>query len=211
MPVDQDPAYFLELQTRTGWGQTLASFASWCAPQPGWRVLDIGCGPGLLPALFSGYGCQAWGIDLDMAMFQPAPLYPQVALASVYALPFADQSFDLLTASNLLFLLAEPRQALAEMSRVLRGEQDHPRSGQLCLLNPSEKISVAAARTLAEARGLTGLAYESLLNWAGRAEAHARWDDAQLSALLADAGLQLQRSELRIGPGLARLACALRV
>lgn len=201
----QDASYFLDLQTSTGWGQTLAAFASWCAPQSGWRTLDVGCGPGMLPALFGRAGCQAFGVDLDWGMFKPAPLHGQVALADVYALPFTPGTFDLLTASNLVFLLEQPQSALVEMHRVLRP------GGRLCLLNPSEKMSLPTARHLADQRGLAGLARDTLLNWAQRAETHARWDTAQLSSRLQAAGLKLERSELRVGPGLARLACALRV
>lgn len=201
----RDASYFLDLQTSTGWGQTLAAFAAWCAPRAGERSLDVGCGPGLLPALFGRAGCQAIGVDLDWGMFQPAPLHRQVAQADVYALPFARETFDLLTASNLVFLLEQPQPALVEMRRVLRP------GGRLCLLNPSEKMSLQTARQLADQRSLTGLARDTLLNWAQRAETHARWDTGQLSSHMLAAGLKLERSDLRVGPGLARFACALRV
>lgn len=201
----QDASYFLDLQTSTGWGQTLAGFAAWCAPQVGWRTLDVGCGPGLLPALLGRAGCWSVGVDLDGGMFRPAPLHAQVAQADVLQLPFEAQSFDLVTASNLLFMLEQPQPALVELRRVLRA------AGRLCLLNPSERMSVGAANQLALQRGLAGLAHETLLNWAWRAETHARWDAEQLAILLNAAGLELERSELRVGPGLARWACALRV
>lgn len=202
---NQDASYFLDLQTSTGWGQTLAGFAAWCAPQAGWRTLDVGCGPGLLPALLGRAGCWSVGVDLDAGMFQPAPLHAQVVQAHGLYLPFGGQSFDLVTASNLLFLLERPQAVLVELRRVLRT------AGRLCLLNPSERMSVQAASQLAAQRGLEGLARETLLNWARRAETHARWDADQLAILLAAAGLALERTDLRVGPGLARLACALRV
>jgi hypothetical protein len=47
--------------------------------------------------------------------------------------------------------------------------------GELCLLTPSENLSVAAARTLANQRGLDGTTRESLLHWARNAETHIRW------------------------------------
>ena len=59
--LNKDSNYFHELQSQTGWGHMLASFARWCAPKPGWRVLDVGCGPGLLPAIFAQAGCHAYG------------------------------------------------------------------------------------------------------------------------------------------------------
>lgn len=206
--LDRDADYFLELQTRTGWGQVLGSFASWCASRldsttrPTGSALDIGCGPGLLPALLSRQGFWAVGVDLEMAMFLHAPLHSLVLQADGLRLPFAMQSFCLVTASNYLFLMMDPVSALGEMVRVLRT------GGQVCLLNPSEKMSVAAARELADARNLSGLARDTLLNWAQRAEVHQRWDEPQMQALLASAGLQLQHTELRLGPGLARFTRA---
>ena len=201
----RDVDTFLELQTQTGWGRTLAGFAAWCQAQPGWRVLDVGCGPGLLPALFARQGCNALGLDLEADMFLPQPLHPQVLVAHGEALPFPGGMFDLVTASNLLFLLEQPAPAVVELRRVLCA------GGRLCLLNPSEAMSVQAAGMLADQRGLDGLARETLLNWARRAESYARWDAEALAGLLEAAGLKLERTELRVGSGLARLACALRV
>jgi SAM-dependent methyltransferase len=193
-----DAEYFLELQTQTGWGRTLAGFAAWCQAQPGWRVLDVGCGPGLLPALFARQGCPATGIDLDAAMFLPQPLHPQVLCASAEMLPFASGIFDLVTASNLLFLLADSRPVLSEMRRVARA------GGVLALLNPSELLDQNAAAALADARALEGLARQTLLNWAARAEANHRWTEAETRSLLVSSGIQPVEISLRVGPGFAR-------
>ncbi|MFM8319341.1 MAG: class I SAM-dependent methyltransferase [Chloroflexota bacterium] len=227
---------FLEIQTQTGWGRVLQMFAGWCGVQPGWLALDVGCGPGLLVDELARRGARAAGVDLDLDALaagrryfaQPGALpagsssaggspegsspegssplgsVPALAQADAPRLPFAAGQFDLLTAVNVLFLLPDPPGALREMARLLCP------GGLLALLNPSERMSVAAAAALADARGLAGLERQSLLDWAGRAEAHARWDEAALRALLAEAGLRLLRTELKTGPGLARLACAVR-
>jgi len=157
-----------ELQTNTGWKRTLEAFAAWCAPQPGSLVLDIGCGPGLLPALLARAGCRAYGADLDGRMLRTPRLHPDLVQADILRLPFPGGVFHLLTASNLLFLLPDPEAALGEMGRLLRP------GGQVCVLNPSEHMSVAAAAELAEQRDLKDLARDSLLNWAALAEKHAR-------------------------------------
>ncbi len=168
MDIQNDATYFLTLQTETAWGRMLASFARWCAPPPGSRCLDVGCGPGLLPALLAQDGHQAIGADLDPAMFQPQPLHPNVLVADVLALPFPTASFELITASNVLFLLPDPAAALAALARRLAV------GGQICLLNPSEKMSITAATALADENNLAGLARETLLNYAGRAERYQR-------------------------------------
>jgi len=190
---------FLEIQTRTPWGRTLQSFCEWCQPRPGWRTLDVGCGPGLLPALLGQQGCRAFGVDLADGMLS-AHLHPSLVQAQAQALPFPPRSFNLVTATNLLFLLDDPQSILGEMARLLR--QD----GQIAVLNPSERMSIAAATALADQRELQGLDRYSLLDWAARAEARNRWDHAGLAALFDHAGLKLEQSMLKIGPGLARFA-----
>jgi ubiquinone/menaquinone biosynthesis C-methylase UbiE len=196
----QDAETFLEVQTQTGWGRTLAYFADWCQAKPGWRVLDIGCGPGLLPAMFDRQGCQAIGIDIDNAMFSPQPLHTRVACADAVNLPFDAGIFQLVTASNLLFLLPEPQVVLKEIRRVTQS------GGQIGLLNPSELLNWQAAADLADARHLEGLARQSLLNWAARAESNHRWSESETKALLVDAGIRLVETEIKVGPGFARFA-----
>lgn len=199
--IEPDPARFYRLQTASGWQRVLADFADWTEPQPGWRSLDIGCGPGLLPGLLAARGLRSCGIDCDPQVYAAGRLHDQLALAEALSLPFPAGAFELVTASNLLFLLPDPLAALIEMRRLLA------RGGRLALLNPSEKMSVQAAARLADQRQLNDFARQTLLDWAQRAEAHRRWSEAETSALFQAGGLALERTALRIGPGLARLAC----
>lgn len=189
---------FVAIQTQTGWGRVLASFADWCGAQTGWSTMDAGCGPGLLPAILHRRGCRAVGIDLDATMLHPTRLHPDLAQADVYRPPFPPGNFHLVTASNLLFLLSDPIPALQALARLTRKE------GQVCLLNPSENLSLVSATYLAEERGLVGVARDSLLNWAQRAESHRRWSENELVDLYASAGLTLVETTLKMGPGLAQ-------
>lgn len=191
-------ADFLAIQTQTAWGKTLEEFSDWCAPQAGERILDVGCGPGLLPALFATrHRAAAYGVDTDLSLLAAAPAPVPLTCASIYALPFPAASFDMLTATNVLFLLGDPLRALREMTRLLAP------GGQICLLNPSPLLSTAAAESLANARGLTGKNRDSLLGWARRAEKHARWSVEDTRRLARRAGLTLTESALRVGPGFA--------
>ena len=202
MPLPaNDHDYFLELQTKTGWGRTLARFLAWCLPAAPARVLDVGTGPALAPALAAQQGYTAVGVDNDPAMLAQS-LHPAVALADAERLPFPAGAFDLTLASNLLYLLPEPLPVLREMARVTAS------GGRVAVLNPSEGMSVAAATALADARGLTGLARETLLNLAARAEANYRWDADALAALFARAGLQMTATRTTMGPGLLRWGMA---
>jgi len=190
---------FLAIQTQTGWARALQGFADWCRPQAGWLTLDVGCGPGLLSALLAERGCRAFGVDIDKASLAQR-LHPPLAQAGAERLPFPAGSFHLVTASNLLFFLPDPEAALLEMRRLVRPD------GWVALLNPSERMSIPVATEFADRRGLVGLDRLSLLDWAARAQAHHRWDEAGLVELFAQAGLILQESALKFGPGLARLA-----
>lgn len=195
---------FLEVQTRSAWGRTLADLVDWCsAPAPGSLTLDAGCGPGLFPALLkTRYRVQAIGLDLDLGLLRSAPTLLPLAQAAAQALPFAASSFSLVTAANLVFLLPQPLAALREFRRVLQP------GGELILLNPSELLTVQAAQMLADSRGLEGKNRASLLAWAANAEKFGGWSEETAQNLLAAAGFFLRESVLRVGPGFARLVRA---
>ncbi len=189
---------FLEIQTQTAWGKTLADFCDWCAPRAGAHILDAGCGPGLLPALFAArHRAAAYGVDTDLLLLAAAPAPTLRVCASIHALPFPAAAFDMLTATNVLFLLGDPLRALREMARLL------VTGGQICLLNPSPTLSVDSATRLANSRSLTGKNRDSLLGWARRAEKHTRWSEDDTRRLAHRAGLELVESTRRVGPGFA--------
>ncbi len=198
--LSRDSDYFKELQTQTGWGRTLFGFAAWCKPQPGWRVLDVGCGPGLLPHIFAKLGCQATGIDLDISMLRPTPLHHDVVVADVYDLPSKPLTFNLITASNLVFLLNEPVQALRGLIPFL------VTGGRIAMLNPSEALNEQAAIQYADEIGLQGIAHETLVNWARRAVANHHWTEKETISLYRAAGMRCMESELKVGPGFGRFS-----
>lgn len=196
-----DFSNFLDVQTKTAWGRTLAEFASFCGPEPASLILDIGCGPGLLPAIFTRKGHTAFGIDADFSLLS-STLAPNLIQADALDLPFQPSTFNLITTTNVLFLLDDPLIALHEWTRILAPD------GELCLLNPSENLGESAATRLADERGLHGTVRKSLLNWAQNAEHHFRWTEDETRDLLSRAGLQLEESVLRVGPGFARFVRA---
>ncbi len=195
---------FLDIQSKTPWGRTLAEFGVWCQPRAGSWLLDAGTGPGLFPARMAQSGCRAVGVDTDFSLLASG-FFPIMARAAIERLPFPSATFDLVTATNVIFLLGDPLAALRECRRVLRAD------GQVCLLNPSEHLNVASATALADARGLEGRNRESLLGWARRAEKHGGWTEEYAAKLLARAGLRVTETVLRVGPGFARFTRAIKV
>jgi ubiquinone/menaquinone biosynthesis C-methylase UbiE len=92
------------------------------APQPGERVLDIGCGTGNHLLFFSKLGLDINGIDASLYMINRARerLGSRVLLKQARAedLPFDDNEFDLAVFINTLEFLDDPLQALGEAGRV---------------------------------------------------------------------------------------------
>ncbi|HJQ47628.1 MAG TPA: methyltransferase domain-containing protein [Amycolatopsis sp.] len=87
----------------------------------GSRVLDVGCGPGSITRGFVPYvgDGRVFGVDTVPAQFPTESTVDFVA-ASVYDLPLAPESIDLVFAHGLFEHLARPADALRELRRVLR-------------------------------------------------------------------------------------------
>jgi len=205
----QPSVYFAAVQATTGWGRVLETFAEFCRVEAGRRVLDVGCGPGGLARHFAARACRTVGLDRDHSMVVLAAAAGGNGFRSTRGdaqhLPFAGQSFDLVTATNVIFLIDEPQAGVAEMARVVR------RGGRLAMLNPSERMSTDAAARLADERGLTGIERTSLLGWARAAEERHRFSEEETGRLIEGAGCRILHQTTRIGTGLARLTLAERV
>ena len=90
-------------------------------------VLDAGCGPGFFSILLSKAGCRAVGVDGSVGMLRHASenaaqegVFPVFIKGDCHALPFADNSFDLVVSRNLTHALRDHRKVYAEWRRVLR-------------------------------------------------------------------------------------------
>ena len=96
--------------------------------RPGMRLLDAGCGPGSITAGLVKYVApgEVVGVDAEPGILETAREFgagvPNLSFeeASVYALPYEDNSFDVAYAHQLMQHLADPTAALREMGRVVR-------------------------------------------------------------------------------------------
>jgi 2-polyprenyl-6-hydroxyphenyl methylase/3-demethylubiquinone-9 3-methyltransferase len=108
--------YFSEILEK-GYGQDLSQV----------RLLDIGCGGGVLTEEFASMGCQVTGIDISPRSIEIArkhaartglPIEYQVGSAT--QLPFKPGSFDAVSCCDVLEHIDGWKQAIAEAGRVLR-------------------------------------------------------------------------------------------
>lgn len=87
------------------------------------RVLDVGCGDGLLTVDVASRGRVAVGLDLDAASLSRARAraggHAAFVRADMLRLPFADGTYDAVVSIAAVHF-ADPTVALAEMARVLR-------------------------------------------------------------------------------------------
>ena len=91
--------------------------------QPGQRLLDVGCGAGLLLRAARDRGLTACGIDVARTAMAMAAGYARgarLANANAQELCFADRSFDLVTCIGTLERVLDREAALAEVRRVAR-------------------------------------------------------------------------------------------
>jgi ubiquinone/menaquinone biosynthesis C-methylase UbiE len=151
--------------------------------------------------------CDALGVDADPDMIARAAdlsrAQPRVQFRAgdALALPFSPpEAFDLVTATNLIFLLPDPLAGLKEMARVGKP------GSVVAMLNPSPKLSRATAQAHADSLRLADFDAFSLTNWGAIAETHRRFTETDLRLMFAEVGLQSVEIVEKIGPGLALFA-----
>lgn len=184
-----------------------ALFGAWPAPvlaaagvQTGEQLLDVACGTGILARHAVdqvGSPDQVVGLDLNEGMLEvarrkaPAVTWRQ---GRAEALPFADQSFDVVVSQFGLMFFDDRVRALQEMLRVLR---------------PGGKLAIAVWDSLDHTPGYAAIV--ALLQQLFGAEAakglrapYCLGDRQLLSALLAQAGIA--DATIVTHPGIARFA-----
>jgi uncharacterized glyoxalase superfamily protein PhnB len=90
---------------------------------PGTSMLDVGCGAGLFCKMASDAGAAVAGFDAAeqmIAMARSRVPMGDFRVGDMEALPFADNSFDLVTGVNSFQFAANPVRALSEACRVAK-------------------------------------------------------------------------------------------
>ena len=91
--------------------------------EPGWQVLDIGCGAGAFLRLVADAGSSPHGLDASDALVAFARgRVPEadIRVGEMESLPWNDNTFDLVTGFNSFFFADDMVHALREAARVAR-------------------------------------------------------------------------------------------
>jgi ubiquinone/menaquinone biosynthesis C-methylase UbiE len=87
----------------------------------GWTHLDMGCGAGMAAQLSAGRGADVHGLDASpnlLAIARERLPFAEFLPGDLEALPYADDSFDLVTGFNSFQYAGNPGVALTEAKRV---------------------------------------------------------------------------------------------
>jgi len=112
---------------------------------PDAAVLDTGCGPAGLVSEYVNYARAVVGVDEYLTNFTEFDGQFGIDLLSesrIDALPFPDSTFDVVTSSWVLEHLANPRECMAEVARVLRP------GGRFIFITPNALNYVVGLRRL---------------------------------------------------------------
>lgn len=143
--------------------------------QPGERILDVACGPGLLLQAAVERGLQADGVDVSqeaIAMAQQRVPGARAQTGNAEALPFPDATFDCITCLGSIERFLDRERALKEIARVLKP------GGRFCVLG----------------RGANFVTWKLWRQWLGRREVESHQDALSLGdwhALFARSGFEV--------------------
>jgi len=90
------------------------------------KVLDVGCGPGVMVGPLLERGCTFWGVDPSVRMIEAAREAfsstpgAQFSVGGAESLAFPDQFFDVVVCMGVIERLDDDAAALREMARVLK-------------------------------------------------------------------------------------------
>ncbi len=123
--ADDDPVALLRAESKVKTPWIIQKIALHNLLKPDTKILDVGCGAGFLSNELAKEKLQVTGVDLSSESLLVAARYDSTKsvvyqTADAYQLPFADQTFDVVTALDFLEHVERPADVIKEFSRVLK-------------------------------------------------------------------------------------------
>jgi ubiquinone/menaquinone biosynthesis C-methylase UbiE len=118
-------SWFATPTGRLVWHYESALLLELLNPQPGERILDVGCGTGIFTQDVVSRGAEVVGIDLSIPMLTRAFARSGAAgflglCADMCALPFADNCFDKVYSMTAIEFVTDAAAVVSELDRVTR-------------------------------------------------------------------------------------------
>lgn len=92
-------------------------------PVKGEKALDLGTGTGIYALWLVEKGLAVTGVDVSMGMLEKAKIknpHATFICSDIHALPFEDETFDLVVCNIALEFVTDPKKVIAEVFRVLK-------------------------------------------------------------------------------------------
>ncbi|AEH37398.1 class I SAM-dependent methyltransferase [Halopiger xanaduensis] len=112
---------------RDAWLSVLREWTGGGGGESPQRILDVGCGTGVISLLLADIGHDVTGVDLSEEMLERArakagdrDLSVEFRNGDAESIPDPDDTYDLMTARHLVWTLPNPSAALREWQRVVR-------------------------------------------------------------------------------------------
>lgn len=123
--ADDDPIALLrhESKAKTPW--VINKIKNNFKDQQAVQILDVGCGGGFLSNELAQAGYAVTGLDASAESLKVAAAHDETKsvkylVGDAYKLPFADNSFEVVTAMDFLEHVEEPEKVVQEIARVLK-------------------------------------------------------------------------------------------
>lgn len=185
--------FFQEVQKSGFYRKRLEKFLDFVNPQLEMRALDVGCGPGALTIELAKRVEKAVGTDHNPQMITYAERNARAAkvtniefgIARAESLPFEEETFELVTATSVLYLLAEPQVGLREIVRVLKA------GGIIANFDPSVKMTHKRIGKFAREQDLSEFEWDALCGWLSAATNNYKFSENSLKQLYRSSNLEI--------------------
>lgn len=197
IPDAQDAVDFFDMVGQTNWNRALQrTLVHWIGLRDSDAVLDAGCGAGRFTVQFAPRCVAVTGLDVSEAMVRRSSLNAMdlgmnnvsFVVGNITSMPFAENRFDVVFCSDLLFMFDDIAAPLAELLRVCKS------GGRLVIMDPSDRMNPWAVKNYCETHGLEDFERDSLLSWATAAAKRRLKSDAEIMSLVGERGGTLVES-----------------